>query len=184
MINVITPVTRAHNLPIMAESLEHSEDVMWWIIYDPSHKEEHKLFPIPNNVHIYTTKGIGPAIGGNLHRNIALDKIPASSKEWVLSLDDDNIIVEGFFDELTDSREAIVVDHLNNDGTQRLVAAHPRVNHIDLSQYAIRRYLIGDVRYENRYDADGIFAETVYNIHPDKWTLIHKPLSYWNYLNK
>lgn len=182
MIHIVTPVTRAHNLPTMAQNLEHTEEITWWIVYDPSCKQEHKKFHIPENVSITVMRGVTRTVGGNLHRNLALGLIHPDSRDWFLSLDDDNIIVPGFLDELTEDRNAIVVQQLNKDGSFRLPAGLPRVNYIDLAQYAIRRHLIGNIRYENRYEADGIFAEAVYTQHPDGWTFINKPLSYWNYL--
>lgn len=162
------------------KSLKSLRKITWWIVLDDLEITDITLENVPTNVTPIIVKGRDKGIAGHNHRNYILDMI--TEDEWVYSVDDDNILHPGFLDELKEDREVIVVAQKLKDGSHRLNAGPVKLNHVDTAQFAIKRSLIGDVRFENRYDADGVFAEIIYNKYPEKFKLINQHLSYYNYL--
>lgn len=184
MINVITPVSRPENLHEINKNLLSIElPIKWWVVYDRKVKETPLLWG-GNQLLIQTIHSDKTALAGHAHRNTVLDII---DRGWVMSLDDDNILPANFAEiwpELEDCK-AVVFDQMNKDGSIRLVA-HPdkvKLNHVDTAQFMFRREIIGNLRFdENRYDADGVFIERLYELQKSNFKIINKPYSYYNYL--
>jgi hypothetical protein len=142
------------------------------------------------NLEILVLKQKKSAIAGHRHRNTALELI-TDANEWVMSLDDDNIVHPDLFTWLQDheselsAHSGLVWDQANKDGTMRLFAApwDVRVNCVDTAQFMFRRGIVGDLRFkEDEYAADGMFIEQVYNQHSEKFKIVPKALCYYNYL--
>lgn len=189
ILNVVTPTTRPENLVRIAQSLEHEAPITikWWIIADkncPSSPEIRQ----PRAVIIEMVCSPHTALAGHAHRNDVLDQI-TDPEEWFYSVDDDNIMHPGFLDQLYKTYqkgfEGLIVAQELRDRTLRLPVAPElvKLNHIDTAQFAFKVSLLGDHRFfEDRYDADGVFIEELYKENRDKFELINKPLSYYNYL--
>jgi len=180
MINIVTPTTRVENLQTIAKSLAGYRRIRWWVVLDVTAPEISEKIGVPMNVEMKIIKSKENAVAGHLHRNYVIEQL--HPHDWFYSVDDDNILHSGFMYELEDGREAVVVAQEWKDGSRRLHANIPRMGVIDTAQFAIRKSLIGNVRFQNVYEGDGLFIEEIYKLHPDKFTFIDKALSYYNYL--
>lgn len=184
MLNIITPTSRPNNLHrINKNLLELPIPIKWWVVFDSKVKETPLLWG-GNQLIVQTIHSNQSALAGHAHRNTVLNIL---DKGWVMSLDDDNIIPLEFsniWPEL-EGCKGIIFDQMNKDGSIRLHAGPDKVklNHIDTAQFMFRREIVGDLRFdENRYDADGVFIETLYNRNKKDFKFINKPYSYYNYL--
>ena len=194
-LNIITPLSRPNNLEAMYESMRNPFcQITWWIMVDPIIRG----YIIPpgersnkvNNVEVNVIWQKKIALAGHAHRNKALELI-TDPEEWVMSLDDDNIIHPDFFTWMQDHEgelpgySGVLWDQVNKDGTARLFASpwDVRVNCVDTAQFMFRRGIVEDLRFkEDAYAADGIFIEELYKRHSDKFKIAPKALCYYNYL--
>ena len=163
-LTLVTPCSRPQNLPLIAESIKPGRnlfDVIWMVIFDNGECPQSRV--------------------GNYQRNCALEAIIDG---WVYFLDDDTLIHPELFGELAKVKTgAVAFGQTLKDGIRPASQATMKVCQIDMGQVAIRREVIGNARFAlGIYEADGIFIESVYNSNPDKWSLIDKPLSYYNKL--
>jgi len=126
---------------------------------------------------------------GNAQRNFALEQIQDG---FVYVLDDDNLMHPDFYSVtsgiLNDypAIECIFYSQVINK-THSVRAVNPdtiRVNFIDQAQFLISRKLIGDLIYEHRYEADGVFIEKLYAASDKKIFYFYndKAITYYNAL--
>jgi glycosyltransferase involved in cell wall biosynthesis len=163
-LTIITPCSRPENLQAMAESIKPGRslfDVIWVVILDNHECVESR--------------------SGNYQRNCALDAI---TDGWVYFLDDDTIIHPDLFVELTKIiTPAVAFEQDLGVMVRKVMPSEMKVCHIDMGQVAIRREVIGDIRFElGIYEADGIFIQSVYESDPSVWSFVNKPISYYNKL--
>lgn len=163
-LTIITPCSRPQNLAALAESIKPGRslfDVIWMVILDNRECEK--------------------SVVGNYQRNCALDAIRDG---WVYFLDDDTVIHPEFFTELAKVETLAVAFEQELDTWIREVApSEMRPDHIDMGQVAMRRDVIGNIRFRlGVYEADGVFIEDVYRRDPKEWSFVDKPLCYYNKL--
>lgn len=165
--------------------------IKWHVILDPIVKE---IADFPQYLPIQTYFYIGNhgAIAGHAHRNIVLDRLN-DHNEWVMSLDDDNIIHPGLWEWLkpwarcrcNELADGVIWDQVSGCGSHRLIADPNKihVHNVDTAQYMLKRSLIGDTRFqEDKYEADGLFIQDIYERNKDSFIIVNQPLCYYNYL--
>lgn len=191
-LNIITPLSRPNNLQAMYESMRKPLfPVKWWIMADPIIRY-YFIPPVSDhpNLEISVLRQKKVAIAGHAHRNTAIELI-TDPNEWIMSLDDDNIIHPELFTWLLDHESelsgysGLLWDQANKDGSMRLFASpwDVRVNCIDTAQFMFRRGIVEDLRFkEDQYAADGMFIEELYRRHSDKFKIAPAALCYYNYL--
>lgn len=162
---IITPCSRPENLSEMSKHIP--TECQWVIVYDQGVK--------PENVDAqHYIPGFKDKFGNEL-RNYGIEK---SESEWLYFLDDDNIIHADWWDSVKDIKtdsQIITWGQLNKDNSVRLNPTDtPKVNRIDTACYMVRK---SDKRWNDKYQADGYFAQEHTPVH-----MINKYLSYYNYL--
>lgn len=193
-INIITPLTRPGNLIDINNSIVDRPSgikVKWHIIIDKIIADTIRVpIDLVFSEHIIWYESDESAIAGHAHRNRAFGYINEPD-EWVMSLDDDNIIHPALWEWLSKWRlfeggaDGIIWDQIHKSGNQRLIANRDEVKvyNIDTAQYMIKRRLIGDTRLrEDKYEADGIFIQELYERNKDSFIIVNEPLCYYNYL--
>ena len=177
MIHIVTPCSRPENLEHLRESIPAG--CTWTVFMDYSTSKK----DVPKGVKVVRSN-LGGAWGNPL-RNLALDYLQASASDidYVYFLDDDNIIHPKWFEAVKDSKE----DFINwaqcfRNGDPRLHATDsPRVGNIDTASYMVRLGFMGKARFEYKYEADGLFAQSLMAGNPKIKT--HQDyLCYYNYL--
>lgn len=198
-LNIVTPVTRLQNLPAIRESIKQQLgkgiDIEWWVIFDAS-------CPAPDDIpgqlpHIENhAQATISGMAGHCHRNTFLMQqelrarleSPGILEEWIYCIDDDNILHPDLVPWLianlnvAETATMLVFDQQMKDGSIRLYAGVPKVNHVDTAQFMWRGTKSVGVRFrEDLYNADGYFSEDI-----DKrdlgTTIVNQPLCYYNYL--
>jgi len=179
MINIITPCSRPENLLEMSNRIPVMNDLAWWIIFDSDKPVEFTL-NYPPKVHVLYYKD--DSLAGNGQRNYVLDII---KEGYIYFLDDDTLPHSGLFDLFKDVEDGkfYIGEQLNPDGSTRLKATMPELNHIDSGSCLIDRKIIGNNRWETKmYAGDGEFYLSVSLGNEDKIVLINKPISIYNAL--
>lgn len=166
---IITPCSRENNLIHLFNSINFECD--WHIVFDKTHDEAMEIidrdkfaFLDKKWIHVCYAKG---GVSGNLQRNLALNYI---CHGWLYFLDDDNLMHPDFFEVaskiISDNKDLKCIffsQVKNQNGVIRWVNKNSiRVGSIDQAQFFIERSLIGDLRYEQKYVADGIFIQTIF----------------------
>lgn len=208
MLYIVTPVSRPENLREIAKSIPYKEGIKWIIIFDAAVPFKTQCFPLgKDSLNVLDKKHImvfpSPiknACVGHAHRNHFINKIyPDFSKkkdqiDYVYFLDDDTILHPDFLDNILPIFEvtfktpsAIIFDQLHANGAIRLKADinNVKVCNIDMGQYIFNlNDLPENIRFkEDDYCADGIFIEEFFNhVGKEKFMVINKPLSYYNFL--
>lgn len=172
---------------------------MWDVHIDSSIKdfEIQSLINSGYNGSYFISKVSG--IAGHVHRNSLLMLIdwrsryegPSVLDEWIMSLDDDNIMHPDLIPWLAanigvlNNYSGIIFDQAFKNGVTRLKADPDKitVGNIDTAQYMFRGSIVKGLRFdESRYDADGVFIEELYARNKDKFLIVNQPLCYYNYL--
>lgn len=195
---IITPLTRGENTENVMQSIMEARpavgatiDIQWCVVQDPSGT------PPPDDIinfiasvpwaRYFTSDRACTA--GHCHRNEVINSIQNADDAWIYSLDDDNEMHPDFLNALRladdEGYDGFIGRQIFKDGSLRLTAAPElvKLNHIDTAQYAFKYKLLEGLRFfEDRYDADGVFIETLYSKYPDKFKIVDEPLCYYNYL--
>lgn len=196
-IAIVTPLSRGENLEkVMLSVLDgryatgEAVPLMWYIIKDPTctpvDPAVEAFVRSQQWVQMYTAQD--QALAGHAHRNFVLNHLQITPDFWFYSLDDDNILHPDFIEEIALNSyecDVMVVDQILKDGTKRLTAApeNTKLNSIDTAQYTFRIRATDGLLFDpHRYDADGVFIESLYNKIPEKFKFINKDLCYYNYL--
>lgn len=180
MIYIITPSSRPTFLPQIQEAVTR-EGVCWRLMLDGEfYKKVPKGLP---GMRINKPEG---SILGNHLKNVALEVIKDG---WVYVLDDDNQIHPDFFDEIEraiaeNPGKSVISFNQQIDPVSIRRGNEYQVGKIDQAQYIIKREFIGDLRYEQSYQSDGVFIETLYQKDPGAFLYIDKVLSYYNHFRK
>jgi glycosyltransferase involved in cell wall biosynthesis len=188
VLHVVTPCSRPENLPKLADSLDVATDffrVTWWIVTDGRTVKDlpnAKHFP-DLNVKTLVCRA-KENVAGKAQINLALDKI---TDGWVWVLDDDNTAHPEFFRKLYQIQNprcaAVAFAQVNRQGGVRSVGAESvKECSIDQAQFVLRRELIGDERYLQKYTADGEFAERVHKKGGLVWEFCNEPFTHYNWL--
>lgn len=181
MIYIITPCTRPFNLKAMQESLP-KENVTWIVVYDSTVKNK---APIEGAITLNSDR---TGHFGNPNRNIALEyvKTVATDRDWLYVFDDDNILHPDWYDTIKDkldSGTAMIswAQCYKDDRIRIPPVAEPKIATIDTAQYMVRWGEVKDLRFEEIYEADGIYAGEAFKRAGSRQTLIQDALCYYNY---
>mgnify|MGYP001202445677 CR=1 FL=1 len=179
-LNIITPCTRAQNLPIISQSINIPRaSYTWWIVFDaePGSIPHHLIPKNARALYHHNSK----SVVGHAQRNYALQFIDDG---LVYFLDDDTTLHPDLYAETCThdmQHDFIHFDQQNPDGTKR-IGGKVEVNHIDTGSAVVSRQLIGNTRFRtDLYNADGYFWKTIVQkaTHP---RYIPKALSTYNAL--
>lgn len=180
-LNIVTPLSRLENLKHILKNIKESFKKITplsYIILDSKIKQE------INIKDIYYFNRVESSFYGTEQRNLALDNIKDG---YVYFLDDDNLIHPDFENILLESvskhkdKKGFVFNQIRKDGTIYLTAKLPPMScQIDTGNVVLNRSLIGDIRWEKRYDHDFLFFAEVYKTNPDKFVTINKIATYYN----
>lgn len=182
---IITPCSRPENLPRLRESIKPLlYYVRWYVVYDSDEIIKCTFL----NINFSAIRG---GIAGKLQINYALDLI--NYPAWIYVLDDDNILHPNFLSEIVylihyySKARGFLFDQQckgvdNSDLIRHASPSNIHVGGIDQAQFCIHTDLIGTNRYEQDYNADGMFIEKLYWANPDKFIITNQVLSYYNYL--
>ena len=157
---IITPSRRPFNLEFISGTVP--QECEWVVVLDKTVTNKHTV----ENATVIHSQDTG--LWGNPNRNIGLEyiknKLNPSDNDWVYILDDDNIIHPEWWSNIQ--------SHLNTDASiitwgQTWASGEPRtaptdtpkIATIDTSQYMVRWNVAKNLRFENIYEADGIYAE-------------------------
>jgi len=198
-LHIITPCTRIHNLQEMYKSIEPGEkllDIEWWIVLDSANPyvtlDMRSLTILKDlqkkNIHIEHASD--PSfIAGKGQINYALDRIKDG---YVYVLDDDNIIHSAFFqwfEHVVQGQYDVyfMAQEVYSQGPMWIRYVNPgmvKETFIDQAQYVIRRSVIGDDRFIQKYTADGEFIERIVTTRDVTGLFSNYPTCYYNYLRK
>jgi predicted O-methyltransferase YrrM len=157
---IITPCTRPFNLSKISQTIP--EDCEWIVVFDSKIKKKYSV----DNVTILESPFTG--LRGYQNNNHGLDYIAnnlnPSDNDWVMILHDDNIIHPKWWDNVKDYLDLeysiITWGQCFSDETLRINSTeNPKVGNIDTSQYMVRWNVAKNLRFEDIYEADGIYAE-------------------------
>jgi hypothetical protein len=157
---IVTPCTRPLNLTKIQTSIP--EDCEWIVVFDSKVKNKHSV----DNATILESPFTG--LRGYQSKNYGLDYIAnnlnPSDNDWVMILHDDNIIHPKWSDNVKDylnlEYSIITWGQCFSDETLRINPTEsPKVGNIDTSQYMVRWNVAKNLRFEDIYEADGIYAE-------------------------
>lgn len=157
-ITLITPCSRPQNIEVIRRSINFP--CRWFVVYDSDLVPDDALTD-PAIINMAVKGGVA----GKQQCNAALDVI---TDGWVYVLDDDNLIHPDFY--ATVDRIVEQMPHLNavllaqqtGHGIREVSPRSVRVGGIDQAQYIIRRDIIGNLRFVDKYEADGIMIEAIY----------------------
>jgi len=196
LFNIITRCSRTKNLLKVKDSIfNQSSNVIWFIYFDTfilKDIDAELLSELQSDkIKLFFKKSI-PGDYGHQFINDAINNI---SNGWVYILDDDNILHEDFFSNLTTkikenpNKKAFIFDQKvggkDFSGVDIRVAnpENVKVGHIDMAQFLLKRDLIGEMRLKlGEYKADGYFIEDVYKSNPEDFFFFNQVICYYNYL--
>lgn len=157
-LNIITPCTRVKNLYKIALSLQSipKNNRRWIVVFDIPAIPDH--LPIEGEYYRFQKEG---SIVGNAQRNYALDIVGSG---YIYFNDDDTVIHEELWNVINPlSNDFISFMQKEKNGGLRLKGDIIKLNYIDSHNFIFSHTLLGDTRFiEDRYNADGVFAEEIY----------------------
>ena len=155
-LNIITPCSRPHLLPIVAKSINiPKQNYRWIIVFDGTSIPQ--IEDLDANYELYNTYN-PESVAGHAQRNYALDLITTGH---VYFNDDDTIIHKDLWENIKDLNNGFIhFDQEEKDGSIRLKERRVRLSYIDSHNFIVDRTLAGDEKFIiHRRDADGVFAE-------------------------
>lgn len=181
-LTIITPCTRPHFLSQLYDSINFDKITQWIIIYDVSRGEKIET-KFDGNPKILELKCETPGVSGGTQRNAGLE---ITEDGFIYFLDDDNIIHPEFWNifDTVESDKFYTFNCVAAINGSILYGNQCRYGTIDTSMYLVPRKIIGDIRWNNEYGADGIFIEDIYEKNKDKLCYINKVAAYYNYISK
>lgn len=177
-LNIITPCSRPHNLPIIAESIYQSIPegcYRWIVVFDADEVPDE----VPDNCEAYAIRNAQSSTG-NAQRNLALDLV---KKGHIYFNDDDTTIHPELWDSVSvHDVDFISFSQCHKDGSGRLKGDNVSIGNIDSHNFIVSSRIVKDTRFVlDKYEADGIFAEACYQKSSSK-VFIDKFLSVYNQL--
>jgi glycosyltransferase involved in cell wall biosynthesis len=197
--NIVTRCTRPQFLKTVKESIFKTIkfDIKWWVVFDTRVIKDIDAEFLSELQSIGGTPLFFEGVEGDFAHTLLSKTIDLIEDGFIYFLDDDNILHEDFWDEMSkaikenpDKRGFIFHQKIGGkDFTgQDIREGKPentKVRHIDMAQFVLSRDLIGEVRFvPNDYIADGYFIEKIYRQSPDDFFFIDKVLCYYNELKK
>ncbi|GIW59045.1 MAG: hypothetical protein KatS3mg087_0111 [Patescibacteria group bacterium] len=162
-LHIITPVSRPHLLPQIADSIREGFKQIkpvWYCCFDKNIPIVDK--PLGINIAYWDAVKESGCWGYNC-RNQILNLFKSG---WVYFLDDDNLIHPNMEEVFLRALEAypecrwFVFRQIRSSGDIYLYETdQPRLGTIDMGQCILDRELIGGLQFENKYAADGVFYE-------------------------
>lgn len=112
---------------------------------------------------------------------------------WIHVIDDDNILYPNYFNIINDVisinplSKFILYGQQYRNGTHRMQPKTKDIREgmIDMAQVCFHSFLIEDTKYVQKYTADGIFYQTLFNKikHNHKeWVWYNRYICYYNYI--
>lgn len=172
MIHILTPCSRPWNLVMIAPSIPPK--CSWKVAFD-------KSTGVESRGKWYTSQYTGH--WGHPVRNEMLSRLKAKPDDYVLFLDDDNIIHPNWHEHIKESTADMVTwGQENKDGSLRLRATgEPKVGNIDMGSFMVKYKIAKQLKFTNVYEADGIFAMEAAQKASDIQK-INESISYYNFL--
>lgn len=172
MIHILTPCSRPWNLVMIAPSIPPK--CSWKVAFD-------KSTGVQSRGKWYTSQFTGH--WGHPVRNEMLSRLKAKPDDYILFLDDDNLIHPNWYEHVKGSTADMVTwGQENKDGTTRLRAtAQPKVGNIDMGSFMVKYKIAKQLKFTDVYEADGIFAMEAAQKASDIQT-INESISYYNFL--
>ena len=180
---IITPCSRPQNLEKIKESIDLSKIKRWYISYDcQDNKMEYKQ-RYPNEPKIKEIKCTTKSMSGNGPRNEALDEIVKNETgdRLIYFLDDDTTLHPEMLKKDFKTDTVYTWDMVRNGAPY--IGNNPAVGFIDTGHALIDMNIIGETRWRDTYDADGVFITYIINNNKDKWVYIPETLAIYNNLN-
>jgi hypothetical protein len=120
---------------------------------------------------------------GHPVRNEMLSRLKAKPDDYVLFLDDDNLIHPNWHEHIKGSTADMVTwGQENKDGSLRLRATdQPKVGNIDMGSFMVKYKIAKQLKFTDAYEADGIFAMEAAQ-KASEIQVINESISYYNYL--
>lgn len=197
-IHVMTPCSRPENLERVALSIARAlprdgTPVQWWVVIDARIVKASDAIAIQQQSHEPPTfEGWWTAkagIAGHQARNQVLDRLMKDGATGhICWLDDDTTMVEGFIAAVAERTEArpdvaLMVDQYQGDTLRlRAAAENMRVASCDTGQGVIPLDLIGNLRFDDHYEADGRFYAALHQRAPERFEFVNRRLSLYNAL--
>jgi cephalosporin hydroxylase len=178
---IVTPCRRPFNLQTISKTIP--KECEWIVVFDSEVKNNHEI----ENAKII--KSPYNASRGYLNKNFGVeyikDNLNPNDNDWVLFLHDDNIIHPKWLnsvDSYINSEYSMIIwGQCTSDEIPRIQTPEvPKTGNIDTSQYMVRWNIAKNLRFENVYEADGIYAEEAAKQGPVK--KLDQYLGYYNFL--
>jgi glycosyltransferase involved in cell wall biosynthesis len=193
---IITRCTRTTNLLTIQQSVFNSKfDVEWHIIFDNSVLKDISVDLLTNLQNPNTIFHFVTGEDGDLLYPQSSKIVSQFTEGWVYYLDDDNIIHENFYEEISktiesnkDKKVFIVAQQVNGKDftglyVREALPQHTKHQHIDIAQLLIKYSVFKQYSFIGDYSADGYFVEKVYSEKPEWFFWDNRILSYYNYLS-
>jgi hypothetical protein len=158
-LNIITPCSRPENLHLIAASINIPREHYRWVVVADLDSIHESL--VPENCEIYFHRNPQSTVG-HAQRNFAIDLIESGH---IYMNDDDTILHKDLWDNICNlDHDFISFKQNNKDQTLRLNGDVVQLGKIDSHNFIVSRNLIGNMKWDiSKYDADGYFAEALYN---------------------
>lgn len=177
-LTLLTPCSRPENLERIKQTIQFHLIDKWYVIYDTRHFPFQKRFSHPQIVEMECQD---EGTVGHQIRNMGMNLIHDG---MLYFLDDDNVLHPFFWNVIANIQPGKIYtfDLLYQDGTI-LTGDKPKVKCIDTAQYIFDMQLVGNLRFDaSLYTGDGVFIETMVDMHKDKWEYIPNVACYYNRL--
>jgi hypothetical protein len=180
---IITPCSRPQNLTKIKESIDLSKIKRWYISYDCQDNKMEYVQRYPNEPKIKELKCTTKSMSGNGPRNMALDEIAKNETgdRLIYFLDDDTTLHPDML------KKDFKMDTVYTWDMERYgapyVGNNPTIGFIDTGHALIDMNIIGENRWRDTYDADGVFITNILNNNKEKWVYIPETLAIYNHLN-
>ena len=198
-INIVTRCTRPQFLNDVKTSIFKTLkfEIKWWVVFDTRVIKDIDAEFLSELQSVGGTPLFFEGVEGDFAHSLLSKTIDLIEDGFIYFLDDDNILHEDFWDEMSkaikenpDKRGFIFHQKVGGKDFTGLdiregKPENTKVRHIDMAQFVLRRDLIGEVRFvPNDYIADGYFIEKIYRQNPEDFFFIDKVLCYYNELKK
>ena len=183
MIYIVTPCTRVYNLDKITACLESIPvGCVWVVCYDAATKRPPKQYG-----HIEIQSDVTGCYG-NPTRNYALNYLKSimTDYDWLYILDDDNILHPNWYEEA--SKYSLYNNyndfiHWGQCFPNGITRTKPSLDFdmLDTAQYMVRWSVAKNIRFEEKYEADGYYAKDCFDKSSNP-VMIDSNLAYYNYL--
>lgn len=179
---VITPCSRPEDLARLNRSITFP--CTWVVVFDSAEV----LAAVDNSAATVILLASPGGVAGKHQINTGL----AHCREhditgFVYILDDDNLIHEDFYEEISVSiksgKKGYIFQQEIAPGRVRAVSPDTtRTGWIDQAQFIVHTDLMRHALYQQHYDADGYLIEALFAQYATDFEFIHKTISYYNRL--